>query len=443
MSEVTKFEKRGTAYVLTCLSNGDVIATLTLRHLKRHSGELHATIAIQCYLAGAKTYDGLLVDGVTLNVASWQAHGTMAKRLTERAATGSQIDWLAFLDELCIKTSAAEERGEADHEVGDDPPTSVHSRWAIEPLAIRQGVSVIYGAGGGGKSYLAYALALSVELGREIVPGCPPAMKGRAVYLDWETNRATANDRVRAIAAGAGVTGGTLNYRRMRRPLTDVADEVAEHVASKEATFVVIDSVERAMGAKSEYSDMTDAVMRLYEAIDLMGPVSVLLIDHIPKSEIGSKFANGPIGAVAKENAARLTHSLITRRVNDAMEMTLHYHKGNDVPWHQPIGLRLGIDDEGARFAPAEVRSKSDEQEETEGPPTTRSIAGQIRELLDDPGVGYTQEAIAEHLGLNPDSVRVTLYRNKAFARDDDGVWRMNRAVALRSVPGGREGTLD
>ena len=435
----TVFEKRGSSFLLTVPSLQTV---LMLRHIRRRGGELHATLTVKTAIPGAKTYDdGLLVDGVGINLNSWTAHKTTAQRLEERAPTEGKVDWQGLVSELCIRASSADDLGEEAVEVGEMPRSSPHERWVVDPFAIRSGASVIYGAGGSGKSYLAYAMCLSVRMGREIVPGCPPAIKGPVVYLDWETDTRTANDRILSISGGCGVTGGTITYRRMRKSLADAADETAELVARKEAVFVVIDPVERAMGAKGEHSDMTDAVMRMYEAIDLFGGASVLLVDHVAKSELGRTHSNGPIGAVAKENTARLSWRAAAKEYPDHLEMTLYQHKRNDVPYHSPVGLRVSIEDGGpVRFETMTPATTAEPMAESDRP----TAVALIRDLLDDPAVGYRAPEIARLLDLNPATVRQTLNRGDDFEKDASDVWRLRSTtvVPFRAPPGGGSGPV-
>ena len=50
--------------------------------------------------------------------------------------------------------------------------------YALDPICPRGEPTILFAPGGTGKSYLSLALALSVQLGRELVPGIPPAMTG-------------------------------------------------------------------------------------------------------------------------------------------------------------------------------------------------------------------------------------------------------------------------
>jgi AAA domain len=438
LSGATEFEKRGTAYVLYVPA---LQTTLTIRHLGRRGGDLHGMLSVRTGIPGAKTYeDGLLVDGVGINLNSWTAHKTTAQRLEERAPTDNRVDWQGLVSELCMRTTAAEDQGEDMDEVGDLPITLLHERWVIDPLVIRDGVSLLYGAGDSGKSYLAYAMALSVELGREIIPGCPPALKGRTVYLDWETNNRTANDRIHQLKLGCGIEAGRLIYRRMRRPLYSVADETAEAISRVGATFVVIDSAERAMGAKSEYSDLTDAAMRLYEAIDLMGHVSVLVIDHVAKSDLAGGGGNGPIGAVAKHNAARLSYRVTSRQTAGALEIVLRQHKHNDLPVMPDLGLRLRIDPGGpATFEALEQVPIEPEQEQTAAGLPTRTFRAlsSLMRRSGNHGDGWALIELTKGIGHTSDGrVRAELKRDD-WRRSPDGAYE-ERIICVHEGGAGR-----
>src|SRR5215831_1371951 len=93
-------------YQLRILSLG---IALTVDRLRRERHELVGELAVACDLAGARTVEGFL-SVADFNLSSAQARTTRSKLLAERSEA-PDVDWHGLLEELCVRTIAAERQG--------------------------------------------------------------------------------------------------------------------------------------------------------------------------------------------------------------------------------------------------------------------------------------------------------------------------------------------
>ena len=165
-------------------------------------------------------------------------------------------------------------------------------------------VTMLYGEGAQGKSYLAIALATCVSLGE------PFLLKGveqtNVLYLDWETDQDDFTHRAYRIAAGMGMARpptDTLMYMRLERPLGLILPAIKRLVERSHVGLVVIDSLTMA-GVRDVNS--VEKVTDFFEQLRSMR-TTVLALDHQPKpqkDDMGYSHKR-PLGTVMKENLSR------------------------------------------------------------------------------------------------------------------------------------------
>ena len=405
------FERIGLGYVL----KDEAIATeLHARNIKRTSGELHADLLVKCKFKGVKTVNGTL-HTTRFNMTATRTKVDIARYLESRTP-GIDIDWAYLLEQLCQRVVEAELVGTPLLRVGQDPLPEVSHQYALDPTVPKGVVSLLYGPGGSGKSIVALAGAISVIVGREIIPGLVPGMKGPVLYLDWETDHYVVNERVQYIAKGCGIEPPSILYMRCNRTLLSDADRFADIVREEGVVFVIIDSAGMAMGASGERGDANDSTLQLFAACRLMN-TTVQVIDHVSKAELsvgGKVRGRMPYGSVFKTNLARSSWEVrnTTEAGDSWVSTTLMHTKANDSALHSPIGLRIDWDSDGIRFSGDETAALS-------ARPLT--LAERIREELElDP---RSTEELSAELNTHPALLRSVLQANKDFKRTDDGLW--------------------
>lgn len=428
-----QFAKEGMGYKVWA---DDIQTTFHLTHIKRSRGELTGELAVKTNIAGVKTRNGVM-HVARFNVLSSTSRSSLAKMLEKRTPNHPEMDWFDGLEWLCQNVILAEQTGEEVAFVGTDPISLAKDRWLVEPIVLKGRPSMIFGPGGVGKSLVALTCALSVSCGREIIPGMAPAVHGPVLYLDWETTAPVINDRIQAIAVGHGFKPEGMFYRRSVRPLADDAEELSKIVASKGIVLVVVDSAAYAMGAQGEYGDANEAVLRMHEALRLIG-VSSLIVDHIAKTDYQRKggTSNGPYGSAYKTNAVRISWEIRKGpSVPGELRINLYHTKSNDTAQLPPIALGLAWSHESITFETRE----SVEDEEPDGPMhPTETTRDMISDLLSD-GARRNPATIARELGINAGTARGVLKRMKEAAQvnEEDGLyWREKTVVEFRRPPG-------
>ena len=86
-----------------------------------------------------------------------------------------------------------------------DPPPPAPS-WLVRPLIPDDGISILYGQPGSGKSLLALCAALTAVTGEGFAGLVPPAEPvGSVMFVDWESSERSFRLRLDALAGTAGV----------------------------------------------------------------------------------------------------------------------------------------------------------------------------------------------------------------------------------------------
>lgn len=347
-----QFEKLGMTY--HCWN--DTIQThFRLSHVKRSRDSLSGVLRVETNLKGVKTVNGVL-HAANFNVLSSSTRSNVANTLQKRTP-GFDMDWFDGLEWLCQHVIVGEERGENIDEVGMDLPTPPNDRWCVEPLVMKGRPALLFGPGGVGKSLIALTCGLSVAYGREIIPSVPPAVRGPVLYLDWETTKDVINDRIQSIASGHNFqpTPKTFYYRHCIRPLATDAEELSAVVAEKGIVLVIVDSSAYAMGAQGEYGDANESILRMHEALRIIG-VTSLIVDHVNKTDAKAKGgAATPYGSAYKTNAARVSWEVRKEPSAEGLRLSLYHSKSNDTALLPPIGISLDWGPDSIVFHKTEV----------------------------------------------------------------------------------------
>ena len=409
------FARAGLGYTLRV---EDLSLELRATHLKRSGGELHCRLTILCNWKGVKTVDGIL-HSTTFNLDSGQSRDRLAASLLKRTP-GGKFDWNIYLEEFALKIAAADDHRETPIETGFDVTSDEKIGYAIEPIMARDVPSQIYGPGGSLKSLLAQACSVSVAAGMEIVPGLKPAIKGPVLYLDWETSAAVLNSRIRSICAGAEIdVPHGIRYLRMRRPLYYEAEDLSMEVAAEKNVMVVIDSAAAAIGPQGEHGGAEESALRFFEAINHLGNVSTLFVNHVPGDQVipANEKPRKPYGSIYLVNYSRMNwevrkgHTLPDGRTT----ISLLDLKPNDFGVHEPVRLMADWRPGVVRF---ELGQDAPQKRYVE---REMSAPERIAEVLE--GSRMTSPVIARTLGMDLTFVRMTLNRNRRFQKDDQEFW--------------------
>lgn len=404
MTSEMRFARSGMGYV-GLWDQGAI--QMTIDHLRRRSGELHGEMVVE---SGVVARGGGHLHRASFNLSSSTTRKRLAEMLAERSKP-NEFPWLDHLEEFCTMVLEAERKGTPVMTIGnlERPPAE---SYLIDPLLPAGKTTIVYAAGGTGKSYLAVLAAVMVAAGKPTLGW--KVTRGRVLYLDWETDHYEVDERMKRVAAGLGVPTPEILYRSCAASLEDMAEQMARYVSDERVALVVVDSVGMASGTAREGGDANESALRLFAGLRHIGS-TVLAIDHITGEDVKSdKRVAKPYGSIYKVNLARSVWEL--RAGEDPAHLALFHRKVNRGSLREPIGIHVDHGDHSVSFK----REAVDDTRLVKGMGT----ASRIQRLLIDGPMTYNE--LTEALDLPTNAIRTAVSRDKKqggklFTKTHDG----------------------
>lgn len=309
--------------------------------------------------------------------------------------------WTTVMEQLCYHVLNGIRRGEPVVKlttIEAMPPP----RFVLYPLLPERVPTIIFGLGGTGKSLLALLCGVTVQLPWTDNPlGLRTLDEATNVlYLDWETDGAEVQWRLRCLEAGLGLFALEMNYRRCALPLADDIESIREMVMDTQAALLIVDSAAAACGG-----DINNAepVIRFFTALRQLGQTTLVLA-HAAKNTAEDRKHRTPFGSAFFENFARSTWECmkVQEAGEDVIEVGLFHRKANFGRLQKPVGFEIGFQAEATTVRRKEVARIS----ELAG---KLSMPARLREILKS-GKKNVKE-LAELTGENASSLRVALNR--------------------------------
>ena len=384
---------------------------MSVDHLRRRSGDLHGELVILA--AASPVLDGKL-HRASFNLSSSQSRERLGKSLEHRSRI--DVPWGDYLEEFCSTVLEVDRTGSPVMAVGAlDAPED--EGYLVDPLLPTNKASIVFGAGGTGKSYFAVLTAVCVASGHGLFDW--PTGQGGVLYLDWETDEFEIDSRIKRVSAGLGIpVPKNIFYRACARSLDDMAEYLAKIITDNDIRLVIADSVGMAAGPAREHSGAEEGAISLFAAFRYLG-VTVLAIDHVTGADAGAERAvHKPYGSIYKMNLARSVWELKGSVEDGATlgHLGLFHRKVNRGALSHPYGIRVEHFDEQTTFALEEI---------TDETPLVKSLsyAAQVSRALKQGAL--TVSEIATETGIAEGAVRTTLTRSQGrlFTHLMDGRW--------------------
>jgi len=266
-------------------------------------GSLSATLSVYC---DAEGHRGLITTEriAIVKGADRKALATRLHAHPNTKALGIAADtWARLVEDACHELMKDHLRPAEAVQLTGEFPDDDCERFLFAPFLLGGAVpSALFGEGGGGKSWLALAIAASVASGLSFIEGIEaPSRCVPVLWLDYENDERELRSRFARLTGGMPLTG--LFYVRGSGSLADQVDGIAARVSELGAGLVVVDSITGATGG-ADLNDNNTAT-RLHGALRQLN-LPVLLIAHTAKNTRGG----GIFGAVAFRDLSRLVWSV-------------------------------------------------------------------------------------------------------------------------------------
>ncbi len=224
------------------------------------------------------------------------------------------------------------------------PQARKSNLYLVSPLVADDGLTIPFGMGGSGKSYMTLLLAVLTALDipdLEENLGIKTKRHGPVLYVDYEASIARAQRRTRGIIRGLGLNPDDYNDETLPihywpgggLPMTTMVYPLRKRYAELEAVLLVVDSVSRACGVDLNSQETVSAYSN---AIARIGATASINIAHVTK-EAGKNY---PFGSVFWHNDPRLTWNVRGGSISDnKMGLIMQNRKSNDDKLHGDLGF--------------------------------------------------------------------------------------------------------
>ncbi len=227
-----------------------VLVDLDFVTTDRH-GETHAEIAIYW----SDPTDPLAMLRTRLNLLSMSAVDRLANALAKRTPD-LRLDWRRMLDHAVRWTMEEYRRGDPGLLLRDAPDLPIGSELLTDPALLEaDGLSILFGDGGTGKSWIGLALAASLQAGESLISGIEVTAAHRVGYIDWEWS---ARRHKRRLLQLTGPDMPDIAYIRCSRSLHEERDRLRRWVRYFGIDYAIVDSVGLACGAEPESAEIAN-----------------------------------------------------------------------------------------------------------------------------------------------------------------------------------------
>jgi 5S rRNA maturation endonuclease (ribonuclease M5) len=333
------------------------------------------------------------------SLSSIATRETLRKKLDSKAPG---LPWDEYVEDAAYRLTQAARQGEPLVTLTGAMPSP--TRELLPRFLYEAEPTLIIGDGDTGKSLTGAAIAVAVRSGSALPFGLKPLSAVPVAYLDWETSRATVDERVAFLSAGLGIDPPPIQYKRLARPLVDEVAQLAAEFARLGIRLVIVDSMMFAVAA-SEGAGFHEPITAFYTALRLFAPAAVLVLSHVTGADARGGGPARPYGGAFAFNGPRLIwEAKRDKDVTDATAVAFTCIKANNlVRRPDPFGLRFTPGDSAITVYPFDLTNAA--------PQTVAGAPLPWRIRLALSGGRMTTDEVIEAVGGPEPSIRTTLRR--------------------------------
>ncbi len=297
-----------------------------------------------------------------------------------------------------------------------DPLDSTASLYKVWPFVADDGLTILFGIGGSGKSYMATLFAIVTALGIEIkhLDGLCAQNPGAVIYVDYEGSRARLQMRIRGLLRGLDLDPDSFTQETLPIyyiagegiPLKQQVMKIRKSFQDHDVKLLIIDSVAKASGGDITQQETVSAYTN---TIDQIGASACISVAHVTKAE-DDKY---PFGSAYWHTDPRLTWNIKRAKLpNNALGVLLYNRKSNDdslkPPW--AFGLNFSGNAETDTLKVTLNREDPDKlKDKIQNGKNAETVEEIVEETLQAHPEGLTAKDIAEKRFLSYETVREKL----------------------------------
>ncbi len=359
MSLKLDLTRTGLGYILSVSDDAESeeeILRFEVTALTKNAWGISGRVTVRSRIASARvvpSISGYYVTTERLDFLSGKSRTLFAERLNTLIpppASGAAIDWGMVVEELVARVMDAEHRQPVLKVLSEVPPTP-ETPHLLPFLLPDPKATILYGAGGTGKSIISTAIGAAIQTGMPFLGW--ESIQRNVLYLDWETDEGDLSHRNAVVSKGLGLDEpAPVSYMSLELPLELEMSHIAAAVVENDIGLVIIDSVGMASTQGRDGSDPAEGAITFFRALRMLN-AAVLCIDHISGEDQrrGRAGASKPYGSVFKWNSARNAFELIDASEEDGpMRVTLRHRKANLGPRMSDLTLSVRWDDDSVVF---------------------------------------------------------------------------------------------
>jgi len=172
------------------------------------------------------------------------------------------------------------------------PPTPVP--WAIDGLVVENGIGLVSGEGGVGKSYILMELALALACGRPLFQNFPVTRPYKVLYVDQEMPEFASRARLGRMMRGVGLTEATVPIERLlvgyngrlRLDNSGWTSGLRDFVSAYGIEFVLVDSLARTLQGPENDATTANNFFRAVSPMLQANGCGLVLLSHLRKRQL-------------------------------------------------------------------------------------------------------------------------------------------------------------